>query len=139
MELGQEVEYSLTASRNGITGGNCIPAENVRLLPRGKYEQNFLSKQNNSLFFFSGTIVHPKVLDGTFNGVVIRPLRCINPDQDEYSGLIQLKDENGDNVTQHKFGITSLTNKRDLLQKDDCVVFKIDETTRAVEVSCNYK
>lgn len=35
LELGQEVEYSLTASRNGITGGNCIPAENVRLLPRG--------------------------------------------------------------------------------------------------------
>jgi cold shock CspA family protein len=36
LELGQEVEYSLTISRNGITGGNCIPAENVRLLPRGE-------------------------------------------------------------------------------------------------------
>ena len=86
---------------------------------------------------FIGTIVHPKVLDGSFNGVVIRPLRCINPDQEEYSGLIQLKDENGENVSQHKFGITSLTNKRDLLQKDDCVVFKVDETSRAVEVSFN--
>jgi hypothetical protein len=84
----------------------------------------------------SGTIIHPKVLEGTFNGVVVRPLRCINPDQEEYSGLIQLKDENGENVSQHKFGITSLTNKRDLLQKDDCVMFKVDETSRAVEVSC---
>lgn len=74
-------------------------------------------------------------MDGIFNGVVIRPLRCINPDQEEYSGLIQLSNENGENVSQHKFGITSLTNKRDLLQKDDCVVFKIDETSRAVEVS----
>lgn len=83
----------------------------------------------------AGTIVHPKVLDGIFNGVVVRPLRCINPDQEEYSGLIQLKDDNGENSTQHKFGITSLTNKRDLLQKDDCVVFKIDETSRAVDVS----
>lgn len=36
LELGQEVEYSLTSSRSGITqGGNCIPAENVLLLPRG--------------------------------------------------------------------------------------------------------
>ena len=84
---------------------------------------------------FSGTIVHPKVLEGAFNGIVVRPLRCINPDQEEYSGLIQLKDENGENISQHKFGITSLTNKRDLLQKDDCVMFKIDETSRAVEVS----
>jgi hypothetical protein len=87
------------------------------------------------LNLFSGTIIHPKVLDGIFNGVVVRPLRCINPDQEEYSGLIQLKDEIGENSSQHKFGITSLTNKRDLLQKDDCVVFKIDETLRAVEVS----
>lgn len=84
---------------------------------------------------FSGTIVHPKVLEGTYNGVVVRPLRCINPDQEEYSGLIQLKAENGENVSQHEFGITSLTNKRDLLQKDDCVVFKIDDKFRAVEVS----
>ena len=45
-----------------------------------------------------------------------------------------MKDENGENLSQHKFGITSLINKRDLLQKDDTVVFKIDETSRAVEV-----
>jgi hypothetical protein len=62
-------------------------------------------------------------------------LRCINPDQEDYSGLIQLCNENGENVSQHEFGITSLINKRDLLQKDDCVIFKIDETLRAVEVS----
>lgn len=44
LELGQEVEYSLTASRNGITGGNCIPAENVRLLPRGESHQKVLMR-----------------------------------------------------------------------------------------------
>jgi hypothetical protein len=137
LELGQEVEYSLTISRNGITGGNCIPAENVRLLPRGKTRQHdsYRLHKSNEPLNFVGTINHPKVLDGTFNGVVIRPLRCINPDQEDYSGLIQLSNENGENVSQHEFGITSLMNKRDLLQKDDCVVFKIDETLRAVEVS----
>lgn len=36
LELGHEVEYSLTTSRNGSNSGNCIPADNVRLLPRGK-------------------------------------------------------------------------------------------------------
>lgn len=45
-----------------------------------------------------------------------------------------MKDENGENMSQHKFGITSLINKRDLLQKDDAVVFKVDVTSRAVEV-----
>ena len=45
-----------------------------------------------------------------------------------------MKDEIGDNLSHHKFGITSLINKRDLLQKDDTVVFKVDETSRAVEV-----
>lgn len=87
-----------------------------------------------AIYFFIGTIIHPKILEGIYNGVVIRPLRCINPDQEEYSGLIQMKEENGENISQHKFGITSLINKRDLLQKDDTVVFKIDETSRAVEV-----
>lgn len=45
-----------------------------------------------------------------------------------------MKDDVGDNLSHHKFGITSLINKRDLLQKDDTVVFKVDETSRAVEV-----
>jgi len=39
LELGQEVEYSLSPTRNPTInngGGNCIPAENVRLLPRGE-------------------------------------------------------------------------------------------------------
>lgn len=90
-----------------------------------------------------GTIIHPKTLDGVYNGVVIRPLRCINPEQEDYSGLIQMKDDNSESISQHKFGITSLTNKRDLLQKDDIVVFKIDEAMRAVEVRngnfCKYQ
>lgn len=73
-------------------------------------------------------------MEGTFNGIVVRPLRCINPEQTEYSGLIQMKDDIEGKGSEHEFGITSLINKRDLLQKNDCVSFKIDDTTRAVEV-----
>ncbi|XP_055310650.1 cold shock domain-containing protein E1 isoform X3 [Sitodiplosis mosellana] len=115
LELGQEVEYTLS-KRNGSNSGNCLPAENVKILTRGSIPQ-------------------PKVLDSAYNGIVTRPLRCINPDQEEYSGLIQLINDAGESVSSHEFGITSLINKRDLLQKDDPVVFKVDEASRAVDVT----
>lgn len=115
LELGQEVEYTLS-KRNGNSSGNCLPAENVKVLPRNSIPQ-------------------PAILDNAYNGTVTRPLRCINPDQAEYSGLIQLINDGGEAVSNHEFGITSLINKRDLLQKDDSVVFKVDETGRAVDVT----
>uniref|UniRef100_A0A182QFF3 CSD domain-containing protein n=1 Tax=Anopheles farauti TaxID=69004 RepID=A0A182QFF3_9DIPT len=115
LELGQEVEYTLS-TRNAINAGNCIPAENVKVLPKG-------------------TIQQPKVLSASFSGSVLRPLRCINPDQVEYSGLVQVKNESGDTLSTHEFGITSLKNHRDLLQKDDVVTFKVDELNRAMEIA----
>lgn len=115
LELGNEVEYTLS-KRSASNAGNCLPAENVKILQKG-------------------TIPQPKVLDATYNGIVARPLRCINPDQQEYSGLLETIGENGEPVSTHELGITSLTNKRDLLQKDDYVVFKIDESGRAAEVT----
>ncbi|XP_052862597.1 cold shock domain-containing protein E1 [Anopheles cruzii] len=115
LELGQEVEYT-RSTRNAMNTGNCIPAENVKVLPKG-------------------TIVQSKVLPENFNGSVVRPLRCINPDQEEYCGLVQVKSEQGDSLSTHEFGITSLKNKRDLLQKDDVVTFKIDELSRAMEIA----
>lgn len=115
LELGHEVEYSLS-SRSAINAGNCIPAENVKIIPKG-------------------TIPQPKVLPSVYSGIVLRPLRCINPDQLEYCGLVQVRNENDNALSTHEFGITSLKNKRDLLQKDDAVTFKIDEQNRAVEVN----
>lgn len=116
LELGQEVEYTLSPNGNTSASGNCLPAENVRTLPKGSIPQ-------------------PAILDGTHNGVVARPLRCINPDQQEYAGLIEVLDDTKQSVlTQHEFGITSLVNKRDLLQKGDLVTFKIDEIGRAAEI-----
>ena len=115
LELGHEVEYTLS-KRNGSNSGNCLPAENVKILPKG-------------------TIPQPQVLDTIYNGKVVRPLRCINPDQQQYSGLIECINEEGDTMSTHELGITSLTNKRDLLQKGDFVVFKVDEANRAAEVT----
>ena len=117
LELGQEVEYTLSPNGNTSVSGNCLPAENVRTLPKGSISQ-------------------PAVLEGVHNGVVARPLRCINPDQQEYAGLIEVLDETRSQVlSQHEFGITSLVNKRDLLQKGDLVSFKIDETGRAADIT----
>jgi len=74
LELGQEVEYTLARNGNTSVSGNCLPAENVRMLPKNSIPQ-------------------PAVLETTHNGVVARPLRCINPDQQEYAGLIEILDE----------------------------------------------
>ncbi|XP_058828474.1 cold shock domain-containing protein E1 isoform X2 [Topomyia yanbarensis] len=115
LELGHEVEYSLS-TRSAVNAGNCIPAENVKIISKGSIPQS-------------------KVLPALYNGIVLRPLRCINPDQLEYCGLVQVRNETGDALSTHEFGITSLKNKRDLLQKDDVVTFKIDEQNRAVEVT----
>lgn len=115
LELGQEVEYTLS-KRNGSSAGNCLPAENVKVLAKG-------------------TIPQPKILEQIYNGVVVRPLRCINPDQQEYCGLVELRNDADEGISRHELGITSLTNKRDLLQKDDHVTFKVDESGRAAEVT----
>ena len=49
---------------------------------------------------------------------------------------MEILDETKSNVlSQHSFGITSLVNKRDLLQKGDLVTFKIDEIGRAADVN----
>ncbi|KAL5292829.1 CSDE1 family protein [Megaselia abdita] len=119
LELGQEVEYTLSPNGNTSTSGNCLPAETVRTIPKGSIEQ-------------------PAILEGSVtNGMVVRPLRCINPDQQEYAGLIaNITDTNTKEIiSEHEFGITSLMNKRDLLQKGDLVTFKVDDAGRAVEVT----
>lgn len=114
--MGQEVEYNLSIRSNNSSCGNCLPAENVKVLSKG-------------------TIFQSKVYETTYSGVILRPLRCVNPDQVEYSGLVQLIDGNsGQGTTNHEFGITSLINKRDLLQKNDNVTFNLDENGRATEV-----
>lgn len=121
LELGLEVEYNL-ATRG--SSGSCLSAENVRILPRG-------------------TIVVADLQGPILDGIVVRPLRSVNPDQTQYAGLIaesldddEDEDEDVDEETlnEYEFGITGLANKRELLQVGDPVTFQVDSEGRASNI-----
>ncbi|KAG5869763.1 hypothetical protein JTB14_028328 [Gonioctena quinquepunctata] len=113
LELGQEVEYNLGTRGNS---GSCSSAENVKVIPKGTID----------LPPFGGDILE---------GGIVRPLRSVNPDQPEYSGLIKTKSEDPDATTEeYEFGIMGLVNKRELLQVGDHVQFQIDSTGRAANI-----
>lgn len=99
--LGDEVEYTLAKK------GAKLSAENIKKLPKG-------------------TVSPEEILwdKGTLQGKIVRPLRIVNPEQDDYSGLVQVGlDEDEEEV--YPYGITSLADKRDFLQKGDVVKFQI--------------
>ncbi|XP_041987574.1 cold shock domain-containing protein E1 [Aricia agestis] len=106
LEIGGEVEY--TVGRGG--GGGCASAEAVRPLARG-------------------TVPLAAPRDPQLTGVVTRPLRALNPDQQQYSGLIQV--EGG---PSYEFGIMGLACKREILQAGDPVTFQADEEGRATNI-----
>lgn len=113
LELGQEVEYNLGSRGNS---GTSPTAENVKIIPKG-------------------TINLPAVSGDVLDGTVLRPLRSVNPDQNEYAGLIKVKSENPEEKTQeYEFGIMGLVNKRELLQVGDPVQFQVDATGRAANI-----
>lgn len=60
-----------------------MSAENVKVLPRG-------------------TLKNPTVLPDVLDGKVVRPLRSVNPEQDQYAGLIEASVETG-MCSFHKF------------------------------------
>lgn len=104
LELGQEVEYNLGNRGNS---GSCSSAENVKVIPKG-------------------TISLPAIKGDIVEGSITRPLRSVNPDQNEYSGLIKLKSDNGNEEKEYEFGIMGLSNKRELLQVGDHVQFQVN-------------
>ena len=69
-----EVRYSVY---NREKGGK-LSAENVSIIERGSLPKHEALER-----------------DIYNNGKVVRPLRSVNPDQDEYCGLIQTKDDDG--------------------------------------------
>ncbi|CAH1250850.1 CSDE1 [Branchiostoma lanceolatum] len=103
LDLGDEVEYSTVRKNNKVS------AERIfRLSP--------------------GTIVAEETDPTVLHGKVVRPLRSIDPQQPEYQGLIQLTHEDGSENGEAKtfpYGITSLSDKREFLQKGDVVNFQV--------------
>ncbi|XP_075531479.1 RNA-binding protein Unr-like isoform X2 [Dermacentor variabilis] len=116
LEPGQEVEYGM------VLKGTKRSAECVRKLPAGTLAD-------------PEEVVKPEILNGT----VERPVRCFNPDQEQYAGLIRLtiSGESAEPTPTYPFGITSLTDKHELLQKNDVVQFQVATTGSGVERAVN--
>ncbi|KAL3882334.1 hypothetical protein ACJMK2_028687 [Sinanodonta woodiana] len=102
LDLGDEVEYSLTRKSTKTS------AENIVRLSKGTVAAEEILREK-----------------GVVLGKIIRPMRIVNPDQEEYSGLVQVGTEDDLEAQTYPYGITSLADKRDFLQKGDIVKFQV--------------
>lgn len=102
LDLGDEVEYTLARKSSKLS------AENIHKLSKG-------------------TVAPEEVMwdKGALQGRIIRPMRIVDPEQDEYCGLVQVGEEDENDVETYPYGITSLADKRDFLQKGDRVKFQL--------------
>ncbi|XP_065063770.1 cold shock domain-containing protein E1-like [Rhopilema esculentum] len=105
--LGDEVEFSVSKKNGKISG------ERITKIP-------------------NGSIVQENILPEFLDGVVMKPIRIWDPEQDEYEGLIDITDPSKANECEdeavpllYSFGITSLVNKKEPLQIGDKVTFQI--------------
>ena len=137
LEVGQEVEFGMTHK------GNKLSAECVRKLP-------------------CGTIPKEEVQPEILNGVILNPVRCFNPDQESYPGKVRLaslaedvdeklaesedmdeklleSEEIDEKLPEYEFGITSLVDKHEFLQKGDVVQFQIGIAKKGKERATNIK
>ncbi|XP_059352111.1 cold shock domain-containing protein E1-like isoform X3 [Daphnia carinata] len=111
LDLGHEVQYTLTGK---TPSSGKISAENVKLLKKG-------------------TIARHAVDEEIKDGIIVRPLRNVNPDQAQYAGLVKLGSDTDAEEVSYEFGITSLANKKDFLQRGDQVQFQIERTEEGKE------
>ncbi len=78
LDLGHEVQYTLTGK---TPSSGKISAENVKVLKKG-------------------TIGSHSIEEEILDGIVVRPLRNVNPDQAQYAGLVKLGSDGNDNSSQ---------------------------------------
>lgn len=98
--IGDEVEFTL------VRKGSKSSAEKVKPIAKG-------------------TIPPEKVQPGLLKGKILRPLRCIDPQQSEYTGLVQeITDDETEGLT-YPYCFLSLADKHEFLQKDDEVCFQL--------------
>ncbi|XP_033741037.1 cold shock domain-containing protein E1-like isoform X1 [Pecten maximus] len=117
LDLADEVEYAVTRKNAKVS------AENIRRVPKG-------------------TIPVEEILrdQGVLKGKIVRPMRIVNPEQEEYCGLVQVDPaDEGAKPVCYPYGITSLADKRDFLQTADAVKFQLavgkNGATRAVNIA----
>uniref|UniRef100_A0A8C2DYK8 Cold shock domain-containing protein E1 n=1 Tax=Cyprinus carpio TaxID=7962 RepID=A0A8C2DYK8_CYPCA len=126
MDLGDTVEYTLSKGK-----GNKISAEKVtKVAAVNGVEED----ESNTMFL----------------GKVIRPLRSVDPSQNDYQGLIEITEEeyfiimletmNSDNFKgqSYPFGIVGVANKGDCLQKGEMVKFQLCTVAQTGQkMACN--
>lgn len=100
LALGDEVEYTLSRKVNKVS------AESLRKLPKG-------------------TVAPEEVAPEVLNGKIIRCMRIVNPDQEEYPGIVKIGSDDDENAETLTYGITSLADKHDFLQQGDVVKFQV--------------
>ncbi|XP_069797549.1 cold shock domain-containing protein E1 isoform X2 [Narcine bancroftii] len=101
LEVGDVVEYNSSKGK-----GNKVSAEKVAKITtvNGPSDE-----------------VYPTV----YTGKVLRPLRSVDPQQAEYQGLVEITEEGTDKGEVYPFGIISLANKTDCLQKGETIKFQL--------------
>uniref|UniRef100_A0A4W3HYP2 Cold shock domain-containing protein E1 n=1 Tax=Callorhinchus milii TaxID=7868 RepID=A0A4W3HYP2_CALMI len=106
LEVGDVVEYSLSKGK-----GNKVSADKVAKITtvNGPSDE-----------------IYPTV----YLGKVLRPLRSVDPQQAEYQGLIEIVEEGSMKGEVFPFGIVSLANKADCLQKGETIKFQLCTVTQ---------
>ncbi|XP_078276983.1 cold shock domain-containing protein E1 isoform X3 [Rhinoraja longicauda] len=101
LEVGDAVEYSSSKGK-----GNKVSAEKVAKIT---------------------TVNDPsdEVYPTVYTGKVLRPLRSVDPQQAEYQGLVEVIEEGSEKGEVYPFGIISLANKTDCLQKGETIKFQL--------------
>ncbi|CAG2111875.1 unnamed protein product [Medioppia subpectinata] len=106
LELGQPVEYNASFKNSKLTALAVRKTQSIR-------------KQTDE--------IQPEVL----SGVIIRNVRTLNPDQNEYTGLIRVAADSTTNSgdseekTEHEFSMISLYDINEFIQKGDAVKFQV--------------
>lgn len=100
LDLGDEVDFTISRKTGKPS------AENIKRLPKGSVAPELVSSE---------------VLDG----IIIRCMRIVDPGQEEYPGIVQEGSEESSEMISYTYGITSLADKRDFLQKGDLVKFSV--------------
>ncbi|XP_051949756.1 cold shock domain-containing protein E1-like isoform X4 [Xyrauchen texanus] len=113
-DLGDTVEYTLSKGK-----GNKISAEKV-----------------TKVAAVNG--VGEDVSSTVFLGKLVRPLRCVDPSQTEYQGLIEITEEGSSKGQSYPFGIVGMANKGDCLQKGEMVKFQLCTVSQTGQkMACN--
>ncbi|XP_068183091.1 cold shock domain-containing protein E1 isoform X4 [Antennarius striatus] len=114
LELGDTVEYSLSKGK-----GNKVSAEKVTKVA-------------------GVSVFSEDVGAAVMVGKIIRPLRSVDPSQNEYQGLIEITEEGGSKAQHYPFGIMGMVNKADCLQKGEVVKFQVCAVTQTGQkMACN--